>query len=344
MDLQKRVKELQEFAQISSQGAMSKAIEALDEVKATSKAAISKGSLVKDVAIERISATTTSLGVASVTIANALKDLPKTFEELAQEMPKIARKMQNAGMHDQGQRSGAEAMEMFDKIPTTSKLGEDYKGALERFLYNDNPDLWKHGSHIVPHSKGGAATPNNIMWETIEAGGIRGNAIMTGGEQLYIRISNAIESIVENSGAIAKLGFDVTLTATLTQVTVVALSYSLDLYRGDITVQEYRSLVLDTAKRVGISTPIVFVTLIAVCALLPELGALLAAPAVVAGLNALLGISIATPLVQSLVRHLNAGGFGEAASNYYRQLQEKLQACVNQTVSQVPLLKPAGET
>jgi hypothetical protein len=32
----------------------------------------------------------------------------------------------------------------------------------------------------------------------------------------------------------------------------------LDLYRGDITVEEYKNLVLEAAKTAGIATPIVF--------------------------------------------------------------------------------------
>jgi hypothetical protein len=71
------------------------------------------------------------------------------------------------------------------------------------------------------------------------------------------------------------------------------------------------------AKAAGIATPIVFLILVAVLALLPEFAVLLSAPVVVAGFNALFGISIAMPIVESLGRHLQAGGFGtEAAENY----------------------------
>ncbi len=48
----------------------------------------------------------------------------------------------------------------------------------------------------------------------------------------------------------------------------------------------------------------------AVLALLQEFTVILSAPVVVAGFNALFGMSIAMPLVLSLLRHAQAGGFG----------------------------------
>jgi hypothetical protein len=72
-----------------------------------------------------------------------------------------------------------------------------------------------------------------------------------------------------------------------------------------------------TIRKETIATPIVFLVLVAVLALLPEFAVILSAPVVVAGFNALFGISIAMPIIESLVRHLQAGGFGaEAAENY----------------------------
>ncbi|WP_375514823.1 hypothetical protein [uncultured Nostoc sp.] len=90
---------------------------------------------------------------------------------------------------------------------------------------------------------------------------------MTVGEQFYIRVYNAVDSIVTNSGTIAKLGITATGTAILIQVIVTAISYSLDLYRGDITVEEYKTLILEAAKTAGIAASIVFLVLVAVLAL-----------------------------------------------------------------------------
>lgn len=42
----------------------------------------------------------------------------------------------------------------------------------------------------------------------------------------------------------------------------------------------------------------------------PPLPLVLSAPVVIAGFNALFGMSIAMPIVQSLLRHAQAGGFG----------------------------------
>ncbi|MEH2376033.1 hypothetical protein [Nostoc sp.] len=94
--------------------------------------------------------------------------------------------------------------------------------------------------------------------------------------------------------------------------------HSLDLYRGDITVEEYKNLVLEAAKAAGIATPIVFLILVAVLALFPEFTVVLSAPVVVAGFNSLFGISIAMLIVQSLLRHVQAGGFGAETAEAYR--------------------------
>jgi hypothetical protein len=105
-----------------------------------------------------------------------------------------------------------------------------------------------------------------------------------------------------------------------TQIIVTAISYSLDLYRGDITVEEYKTLILETAKTAGIAAPIVFLVLVAVLALFPEFTIILSAPVVIAGFNALFGVSIAVPIIQSLLRHTQAGGFGMEAAEAYKGL------------------------
>ena len=134
---------------------------------------------------------------------------------------------------------------------------------------------------------------------------------MTGSEQVYIRFYNAVDSIVKNSGTIAKLGITATGTAILTQAIVTAISYTLDLHRGDITVEEFRDRIVKAAVSTGIATPIFFIIFIGVIALFPELAILLSAPVVVAGFNTLFGVGIAIPIIQSLIRHAEAGGFGE---------------------------------
>lgn len=136
---------------------------------------------------------------------------------------------------------------------------------------------------------------------------------MTGQEQLYIRFYNAIDSILKNSTTIAKLGITATGTAVLTQAVITALAYTLDLHRGDITVEEFRDKIKEAAISAGISTPIFFIIFVAVTALFPGVTVVLSAPAVVAGFNALFGVGIALPIIQSLIRHAEADGFGSLA-------------------------------
>ncbi|MBD2358120.1 HNH endonuclease [Tolypothrix sp. FACHB-123] len=257
-----------------------------------------------------IGATTSSL-----VIADALQNLPSTATELAAEMPKIANRLRyRAGLRvGDSPRSDSDVIKLFEKIPGTSKLGANER-TIRQFLSD------KHGSHIIPRSQGGSNGSDNILWEVGVDNLRRGAEVMTVGEQFYIRVYNAVDSIVSNSGTIARLGITATGTAILTQVIVTAISYSLDLYRGDITVEEYKTLILETAKAAGIATPIVFLVLVAVLALFPEFTVILSAPVVIAGFNALFGMSIAVPIVQSLVRHTQAGGFGNEAAEAYKGL------------------------
>ncbi|MHC5727250.1 MAG: HNH endonuclease [Nostoc sp.] len=257
----------------------------------------------------------TAVGVAtsSMVMADALQNLPKTAAELALEMPKIANRLRyRAGLRVRDlPRSDADVMKLFEKIPGTSKL-EAKENTIRQFLRD------KHGSHINPRSQGGSNAADNILWEVGVDNLRRGAKVMTVGEQFYIRVYNAVDSIVSNSATIAKLGITATGTAILTQVIVTAISYSLDLYRGDITVEEYRNLIFEAAKAAGIATPIVFLVLVAVLALFPEFAVILSAPVVVAGFNSLFGIGIAIPIIQSLVRHVQAGGFGIETADAYK--------------------------
>ncbi|MEL6355191.1 MAG: HNH endonuclease [Cyanobacteria bacterium J06627_28] len=245
-----------------------------------------------------------AFGTTGMVTANALKDLPRTAQALAEEMPELLRKLKTAGVRlGDPPRTDTDIMGLFDKIPGTSKLGASERDI--RVFLSD-----KHGSHIHPHSKGGSNSAKNIVWERNVDNLRRGSEVMTGGEQLYIRFYNAADSIVKNSTTIAKLGITATGTAVLTQALVTALAYTLDLHRGDITPEEFKSKIIEAAVSAGIATPIFFVIFIAVMAVFPEVVVLLSAPAVVAGFNVLFGIGVALPIVESLVRHIEADGFG----------------------------------
>jgi len=254
-----------------------------------------------------------ALRVSGSVIAESLKDLPRTAEELARVMPKLAYRLQHrAGLRlGDAPRSDADVLKLFEKIPGTAKLGVD-ETKIRQFLAD------KHGSHIIARHRGGSNQADNILWEVGTDNLRRGARLMTGGEQIYIRFYNAVDSIAKNSGTIAKLGLTATGTAILTQSVVTAVANALDLYRGDITVEEFRDRVIGAAVSAGIATPLFFLVLVAVLALFPELALLLSAPVVVAGFNALFGISIAVPIMQSLVRHLEAGGFGTAVTEGYQ--------------------------
>lgn len=245
-----------------------------------------------------------AMGASGMAVTNALKDLPRTAQALAEEMPKLARRLQTAGTRlGDAPRTEADVMGLFSKIPGTSKLGAS-EWDIRVFLSD------KHGSHIHPHSKGGSNGANNIVWE-IGADNIRrGAKTITGSEQLYIRFYNAIDSILKNSTTIAKLGVTATGTAVLTQALVTALAYTLDLQRGEITVEEFRDKITEAAISAGIATPVFFVIFVAVMALFPQVAVVLSTPAVVAGFNALFGVSIALPIIQSFVRHVEADGLG----------------------------------
>jgi hypothetical protein len=262
-----------------------------------------------------ITANTVGFTASSVAIADALKGLPRTAEELAREMPSIANRLTHRAGLRVGDipRSDADVMKLFEKIPGTSKLGAN-ETHIRRFLAD------KHGSHVIPRSLGGTNAADNIVWEIGTDNLRRGVKVMTSGEQVYIRVYNAVDSIVRNSTTIAKLGVAATSTAILTQAVVIAISYSLDLYRGDITIEEYKDLIIQEVVRTGIATPIFFLIFIAVLAVFPEITFLLSAPVVVAGFNALFGISIAIPIVQSIIRHVEAGGFGEEVADGYQHL------------------------
>ena len=271
-------------------------------------------------AFSSVQATAIGGATSALAIADALKDLPKTAEALAQEMPKIARRLRHgAGVRvGDSPRSDADVMKLFEKIPGTSKL-EASEIKIRQFLAD------KHGSHVIPRSQGGVNSAGNILWEVGADNIRRGAKAITGGEQIYIRVYDAIDSMIKNFTTIAKLGVTATGTAILTQGIVTAISYCLDLYRGDITAEEYKDLIIQEVVKTGISAPVFFLILIATLALFPELTLLLSAPAVVAGFNTLFGISLAMPVIQSIIRHVQAGGFGEEVAQGYQSLTASMQ-------------------
>ena len=174
-----------------------------------------------------------------IALADALKEMPMTAEALAKEMPKIAQRLRHGAGICVGDppRKDTDAIELFEKIPGSSKL-EANEIKIRQFLAD------KHGSHVIPRSRGGTNAADNILWEVGVDNIRRGAKAITGGEQIYIRVYNAVDSLVKNSTTIAKLGVMATGTAVLTQAVVTAISYSLDLYRGDITVDEYKDSIV----------------------------------------------------------------------------------------------------
>jgi hypothetical protein len=268
---------------------------------------IETATLEAKIAVSSVQTTLAGAATSGAAIAYALKDLPRTVQELAAEMPKLARRVQSAGVRlGDTPRSEADVMALFNKIPGTSKLGASERDI--RVFLSD-----KHGSHIRPRSKGGSNGAENIVWEVGTNNLRRGADLMTGQEQIYIRLYNAVDSVLKNSVTIGKLGVAATGTAVLTQAVVTAVAYTLDLHRGDITPEEFRDKIVAAAVSAGIATPIFFLILITVIALFPEIAVVLSAPVVITGFNALFGVSIALPIVQSILRHLEAGGFGNSA-------------------------------
>lgn len=241
-----------------------------------------------------------AIGVSGSLVGQVLQTLPQTAQELMIELPAIAARLQRAGLRDGwAGRSDAEIMALFNKIPGTSKLGGTEQG-LQEFLAN------RHASHIYPHARGGRADAANLVWEIGADNVRRGAEVMTSQEQIFIRMVNAADSLVQNSGTIARLGLTATGTAILVQTLVTAMAYALDCYRGDLTGAEFRDRIVATAVQAGIATPIFFLLMMLAIALVPELVVILSAPAVVAAFQALFGVSVALPLIQSVIRHVQA--------------------------------------
>jgi hypothetical protein len=103
----------------------------------------------------------------------------------------------------------------------------------------------------------------------------------------------------------------------------------------DITLEEFRDRVVSAAVSTGIATPVFFLIFIAVIALFPKLAVILSAPALLAGFNVLFGVGIAIPIIQSLVRHLEAGGFGEEVAEGYQSLMGNAQQFMASAASEI---------
>ena len=259
-----------------------------------------------------ISPGVTSLGQSAIDTASAFKGLPLEFFELMKEMPKIAKRMRKAGVrHKDGVfRSETDAMKLFNKIPGADKLHSNQENIL-KFL--DARD----GSHIKPRQQGGGISADNIVWELKEGNRARAANLMTPEEQIKIAFQNGAESLTRNSKVILRMSAKAAGTAALIQALVTALSYTLDLQRGDITRKEFAEKIALSAASAGLATPVFVILFIAVTAMCPAVVPLLSAPLVVTAFNGLLGIGIVTPIVQSLARHTKAGGFGDEVKTQY---------------------------
>lgn len=302
---------------------LEKAAEVQDWMQQSTQHSIEVG----NTAIQQLQASIAGLGASGLMIADSLKDLPRTAADLSREMPKIAQRLRQGAGIRRGDlpRSDADMMGLFDKIPGPAKLGANER-TIREFLAD------KHGSHIQPRSQGGSNGADNILWEVGSANMQRGAAVMTHGEQLFIRVYNAIDAILKNSQTIARLGLAATGTAILTQAVVTAISYALDLHRGDITTEEFRDKIIAAAVSAGIAAPIFFLLLVVIMALFPEFVVLLSAPAIAAGFNALFGLSIATPIIQSLIRHVEAGGFGPDVKAQYVATADEAQSTLQHSL------------
>lgn len=269
------------------------------------------------------------VGTSGKALVGALTDLPKTASALAQEMPKVAARISRAGLRPGDPiRSDPEIMALFSKIPGSSKLGAEETN-IRQFLAD------KHASHIISHHHGGSHHSKNMVWELGAWNMARGSRDMTITERLCIRVYNAVDSIRANSGTVAQLGITTLGVAVISQTCVTAIAYALDLSRGEITVEEFRDRVVESAQQAGLATVIVFPILIAVIALVPELTVLLTIPSVAAGFNLLFGASLAVPILQSVIRHIEAEGFGEGVSTHYQNLKQGLQNWVDITATQM---------
>jgi hypothetical protein len=69
--------------------------------------------------------------------------------------------------------------------------------------------------------------------------------------------------------------------------------------------------------------------------LIPEIVVILSAPAVVVVFKVLFGVGIALPIIQSVIRHVEAGGFGEEAKAQYEAALNRGQALLQNSSEQV---------
>ncbi len=121
----------------------------VEDFKHHSGQLVQQGFEVLSGSLETVKNSAFEIGVTGGAIADALKDLPQTAEELAREMPKIAYRLQNrAGLRvGDAPRSDTDVMKLFEKIPGTSKLGS-HETRIREFLAD------KHGSHIISRQQG----------------------------------------------------------------------------------------------------------------------------------------------------------------------------------------------
>ena len=194
---QNAVEETLDAAKTSADAAINSTLSTVENIKEQSAKSLNR----IDRAMESVKTAVVDASAAGMVIVNSLQDVPKTAQELAAEMPKIARRLRyRAGVRvGDAPRTDADVIKLFEKIPGTSKFGAR-ENTIREFLRD------KHGSHINPRSQGGSNAANNIVWEVGIDNLHRGAKVMTVGEQMYIRVYNAVDSIISNSGANRQVG------------------------------------------------------------------------------------------------------------------------------------------
>ncbi|MCD8488517.1 MAG: hypothetical protein LRZ84_17720 [Desertifilum sp.] len=180
--------------------------------------------------------------------------------------PNVERRLYQGGLRPgDATRSGTEAQQMLDKIPPGQRVGTNSESAganTQNYLKD------KHASHIQPHSKGGASSPDNLKWEDAKANMARGDRPMSLQEQAQL---NAKWHFDNFSGAL-KAGLKAApVGAAIGAVTTVPFSMlknALQLLRGEISPEEAIAQTLKESAMggaVGGTTALTVTTVAAAC-------------------------------------------------------------------------------
>ena len=227
------------------------------------------------------------------TINKSLQKIPQDFSQLLQEMPKVAKRMQTAGMRG-GERSYEEAFKLFKKIPATTLL-ENSERQVRTWLAT------KDGSHTISHSNGGSAEPSNIFWENRKVNKARGSADAKQIEIIRSMFRNGAEAVVENSFAILKLGTKTTVIAVLIDEIAENGIHTIELAREEITLDQFIAYIQNSAIKTAISTAAFYtLTMLAISIFPPISVPLFSSPLIVTASQILLGTRLAIPLISKL--------------------------------------------